>query len=78
MIACLQHGRLNEAELGLRTHTNKAFIFSFFFFLMWVIFKVFIEFVIILLLFCFGDFCLPLRHVGSHLPNQESNPYPVH
>ena len=30
-------------------------------FLMWTIFKVFIGFVTILLLFCF----LPLRHVGS-------------
>ena len=35
----------------------------FFFFLTWTIFKVFIEFFTILLLFCFGF--LAARHVGS-------------
>ena len=35
-------------------------------FLMWTIFKVFIEFVTILLLFCFGF--LASRHVGSLAP----------
>ena len=44
---------------------------------MWTIFKVFIEFVTILLLFsCFG--VLALRHVGSYLPDQGSNLHPLH
>ena len=42
---------------------------------MWTIFKVFIEFVIILLLFYVLVFLAP-RHVGSQLPDQGSNPRP--
>ena len=42
---------------------------------MWTIFKVFIEFVTILLLFlCFG--ILALRYVGSQLPEWGLNPHP--
>ena len=42
-------------------------------FLIWAIFKVFIEFITILfLLSCFGS--LALRHQGSWLPDQELNP----
>ena len=44
---------------------------------MWTIFlKVFIEFVAVLFLFyvCFWA----MRHVGSYLLDQESNPYPLH
>ena len=41
------------------------------------LFKVFVEFVTILLLFlCFGF--LSGRHVGSQLPRQGSNPHPLH
>ena len=36
------------------------------FFLMWIIFKAFVEFVTILLLFFFF---LAMRHVGSYLPD---------
>ena len=46
------------------------------FFQMWTIFKVFIEFVTIQLLLCFGF--LPMRHVGSKLSNQGSYPYSLH
>ena len=42
---------------------------------MWTIFKVFIEFVIILFLLQVLTFWLP-RHVGSYLPDQEANLYP--
>ena len=42
---------------------------------MWTIFKVFIEFVTILIL-CFGF--VVVRHVGSQLPDQGSNLYPLH
>ena len=44
---------------------------------MWIIFKVFIELVTILLLFHVVGF-LAERHVGSQLPNQGSNPQPLH
>ena len=37
-------------------------------------FQVFIEFIIILLLLCFVFF-LVKRHVGSYLPDQDSNPH---
>ena len=43
------------------------------FFLMWAIFKVFIEFVTVLILFYISWF-LALKHVGSYLPDQGSNP----
>ena len=52
---------------------SKLPFFKRFFFLIWAIFKVFIEFVTILHVSCFGF--LPERRVGSQLPNQESNPY---
>ena len=39
-------------------------------------FKVFTEFLTILLLFCFGF--LAMRHAGSQIPNQASNPHPLH
>ena len=46
-------------------------------FLIWAIFKVFIEFITILfLLSCFGS--LALRHMGSWLPDQELNPRFLH
>ena len=41
------------------------------------LFKDFVEFVTVLLLFHVLVFW-PLRHVGSQLPNQGSNPYPLH
>ena len=44
---------------------------------MWTIFKVFIEFVTVLFLF-YGSVFLALRHVGSWLPDQGWNPYPLH
>ena len=44
---------------------------------MWTTFKVFIEFVTILLLFYVLVFLAP-RHVASQLPNQGSNPHPLH
>ena len=47
------------------------------FFSMWTIFKVFLEFVIILCLFL--CFCfLAQRHVGSQLPNLRSNQHPLY
>ena len=42
---------------------------------MWTIFKVFIEFVTILLL-CFHS--LAVMYVGSSLPDKESDPQPLH
>ena len=42
---------------------------------MWTIFKVFIEFVTILLVS--GFVFLAARHVGSSLPNQGLNPQPL-
>ena len=58
-------------------------VFFFFktFFLMWIIFKVFIEFVtVLLLLFFFLSFFFFLveEHVGSSFPDQGSNLYPLH
>ena len=55
-------------------------------FLMWIIFKVFIEFVTVLLLFFFFfsfKFCLFVcflveEHLGSSFPDQGSNLYPLH
>ena len=48
--------------------------FKIFFFLMWNILKVFIEFITTLLLFyVFFFFFLAIRHVGSELPDQGSN-----
>ena len=44
---------------------------------MWIIFKVFNEFVKILLLFYVLGFFLDLRHVGSCPPNQRSNSRPL-
>ena len=51
---------------------------------MWIIFKVFIEFVTVLLLFFFFSFkfCLFVcflveEHVGSSFPDQGSNLYPL-
>ena len=44
---------------------------------MWTIFKVFIERVKILLLFCFV-FWGATRHVESKLPNQGLNPHSLH
>ena len=44
---------------------------------MWTIFKVFIEFVTVLLLFYVLVF-LSSRHVGSWLPDQGSNPHFLH
>ena len=43
---------------------------------MWTIFKVFIEFVTILLLFYVFFGFLATRHMGSYLPDQGSNPNP--
>ena len=54
-------------------HSNNQYLR--FFFLLWTIFKVFIEFVTILIL-CFGF--VVVRHVGSQLPDQGSNLYPLH
>ena len=42
---------------------------------MWGIFKVFIEFVTVLILFYISWF-LALKHVGCYCPNQGSNPQP--
>ena len=48
-------------------------------FLIWNIFKVFIEFATILLLFCLCfDFFLAVRHVGSYLLHQPLNLHPLH
>ena len=44
-----------------------------FFFLMWAIFKVFIEFVAVLLLF-YVLIYLAIWHLGSYIPNQGSKP----
>ena len=44
---------------------------------MWTIFKVFIEFVTILLLFYVLGF-LAMSHVESWLSDQGLNPYPLH
>ena len=49
-----------------------------FFFLMWTIFKVFIEFVTTLSPFYVLGFFLAPTHVGSQFPNQESNPHRLH
>ena len=46
-----------------------------FFFLMWTIFKIFIEIITILLLFPVSDFFTG-RHMGSYRPHQGSNPHP--
>ena len=46
-------------------------------FLRWIIFKVFIEFVIIFFLFYVLVF-LAMSHMGSQLPDQGSNPHPLH
>ena len=54
-------GRTHFAELG--TTFKKKIVFRFFF-LMWTIFKVFIELVTVLLLFYVLVF-LAVRHVGS-------------
>ena len=55
----------------------KSFFFFFEIFLMWIIFKVFIElFYNTASVLCFGF--LAMRNVGSHLSNQESNPHPLH
>ena len=59
--------------------TYRVYTVSFFFkiFLMWTIFKVFIQSVTILfLLLCFGF--LVVRQVGSKIPDQGSNPHPLH
>ena len=59
--------------------THSLFVFCIFFkiFCCGPIFKVFVEFVTILLLFlCFG-FLAP-RHVASQLPDQGSNLHPLH
>ena len=45
------------------------------FFLVWTIFKIFIEIITILLLFPISDFFAG-RHMGSYLPHQGSNPHP--
>ena len=46
---------------------------------MWTIFKVFIEFVTVLLLFyVFLGGVLAMKHVGPQLPNQRSNVHPLH
>ena len=47
---------------------------------MWTIFKVFFEFVTILLMFYgfFFFFFLAMRHVRSYLPDQGLNPHPLH
>ena len=44
---------------------------------MWIIFKVFIEFVSILLLFCVLGF-LARKHRGSLLPDQQLNLHSLH
>ena len=55
----------------------KCFFFLRFCFSIWTIFKVFSEFVTIFLLFlCFGF--LVVRHMGSQLSNQGSNPHSLH
>ena len=51
--------------------------FFFKIFLMWTIFKVFTEFLKMVLLFNVLVF-MTLRHVGSWLPDQESNLPPLH
>ena len=53
-----------------------TFFSNFFFFLMWMIFKVFIELVTVLLLFNVLVF-LAKSHMGSWLPNQGLNPHPL-
>ena len=51
-------------HITMNTMVNFMLVFKIFFFLMWIIFKVSIEFVTtLLLLLCFGF--LTLRHVGS-------------
>ena len=48
-------------------------------FLMWTIFKVFIEFAIIFLqFFLYVLFFLAAKHVRSQLPDQRSNLHPLH
>ena len=73
---------LARAILGIGV---PLFFKIFFFFLMWTIFKVFIEFIIILFLFfvCLlvSVFCFSvsvMRPVGSYLPSQGSSPYPLY
>lgn len=45
---------------------------------MWTSFKIFIEFVTILLLFYGLVFLAVRRHVGSQSPNLELNPHPMY
>ena len=54
-----------EDSLPLSLLGSLSIIFFFKNFLMWMIFKVFIEFVTILLLFCVVDSPRPRRHLGS-------------
>ena len=65
------------AELESKPALKMIFFFKIFFFLMWTIFKVFTEFVTILLLFYVFGF-LAVRHVGSWLPDQGWYPHPLH
>ena len=44
---------------------------------MWTIFKVFIQFVTVWLLFQAVGFFLAMKHVGSLLPDQGLNPHPL-
>ena len=57
-----------------------AFVFKYFFFLMWTVFKVFVEFVPISLLF-YGCVCLFVfrrEACGTSLPEQGLNLNPLH
>ena len=62
-----------------KSHFRKFYFLFKKYFFMWTIFKVFIEFVTVLLLFYvfLGGF-LAMKHVGPQLPNQGSNVHPLH
>ena len=64
-------------RVWVRGAVTPGFFFFLDSFLRWIIFKVFIEFVIIFFLFYVLGF-LAMSHMGSQLPDQGSNPHPLH
>ena len=76
LVSRLKYGTLCCSIASLfREEVLCIFAYQRFFFLMWIILKVFIEFVTILLLFYVF---LATRHVGSQLPQQGLNPHSLH
>ena len=71
----IPHVLLYVSSLGHLRSFSLFFVLKIF--LMWTIFKVFIEFVTTLLLFCVSVF-LAEGCVESWLPDQALNPHPMH